>query len=247
MAWLTGGVPASNRCGGSRKVLDSMKTFSTIEPPVYTGGSAASTSRRPASAPIPVGPSILWALKTARSTPSAARSTPKCGTDWQASRTVSAPTSRALATSRSTGATVPSTLEACANASTLVRSVTISSSRSRSRRPSSVSPIQRNVAPVRRQACCHGTRLAWCSSSVTTTSSPARSVYGPASAPPTPYWLSANATRLRPSVAFRVQTSSSSARPTNAATAARACSYASVASSARVCAPRWTAAFDRVR
>ena len=31
---------------------------------------------------------------------------------------------------------------------------------------------QRSVAPVRRQSSCHGTRLAWCSISVTTISSP---------------------------------------------------------------------------
>ena len=47
---------------------------------------------------------------------------------------------------------------------------------------------------------------------------------------------------FRPSVAFRVQTRPSVGTPTNAATASRADSYPSVASSARVCAPRCTAA-----
>ena len=42
----------------------------------------------------------------------------------------------------------------------------------RSSRPSSVSPNQRSVAPVRSQSSCHGTMLEWCSISVMTTSSP---------------------------------------------------------------------------
>ena len=39
-------------------------------------------------------------------------------------------------------------------------------------RPSSVTPYQRKVAPVRRASSCHGIRLAWCSSSVVTMTSP---------------------------------------------------------------------------
>ncbi len=96
-----------------------------------------------------------------------------CGTDWHASSTVSAPTARARATSSATGRTLPSTLDWCANATIFVRSD--SSSESRSSRPSSVTEYQRSTAPVRRHSSCHGTRFAWCSSSVTTISSPGSS------------------------------------------------------------------------
>ncbi|COW34520.1 Uncharacterised protein [Mycobacterium tuberculosis] len=44
------------------------------------------------------------------------------------------------------------------NATTLTRSSRYSESRSM--RPSSVTPYQRNVAPVRRASSCHGIRLA---------------------------------------------------------------------------------------
>jgi hypothetical protein len=60
---------------------------------------------------MPIGPSILCPEKAAKSTPRAWTSTPMCGTDWQASRTVSAPTSLARLTSWSTGLIVPSTLD----------------------------------------------------------------------------------------------------------------------------------------
>ncbi len=76
-----------------------MVTVSIIDPPVRNGGIAASRSRRPYSTPIPVGPSILWPENAAKSTPRAWKSTGWCGTDWHASRTVSAPTACARATS----------------------------------------------------------------------------------------------------------------------------------------------------
>lgn len=60
---------------------------------------------------MPLGPSILCPEKAAKSTPSAWRSTGWWGTDWQASRTVSAPTAPARATSSATGATAPVTFE----------------------------------------------------------------------------------------------------------------------------------------
>ena len=103
-----------------------MVTSSTIDPPTSSGGSAASTSRRPARPPSPFGPSILCAENTARSAPRAWRSTGACGTDWQASSTVSAPTALARAASSATGLTVPSTFEAWTTASTLVRGPMIS-------------------------------------------------------------------------------------------------------------------------
>ena len=60
---------------------------------------------------MPVGPSILCPENAAKSTPSDGRSTGWCGTDWQASRTVNAPTSLARRTSSATGAPVPVTFE----------------------------------------------------------------------------------------------------------------------------------------
>ena len=73
---------------------------------------------------------------------------------------------------RSTGFSVPRMLLTWTKASTLVRSLTSASRSVRSSRPSSVSGSQRSVAPVRSQSICHGTRLEWCSISVTQTSSP---------------------------------------------------------------------------
>ena len=159
----------------------SIRTISIIEPPVRNGGIASSSSRRPYSTPTPDGPSILCPENTAKSTSSSPKCTGMCGTDWQASSSVSAPTAFARATSSATGSTVPSTLDWCANATIFVRSV--SSIESRSTRPSSVTEYQRSVAPVRRHSSCHGTRLAWCSSSVTTISSPGPSTNRSAAPP----------------------------------------------------------------
>ena len=65
---------------------------------------------------------------------------------------------------------------------------------------------------MRSQSICHGTRLEWCSISVTTIRSPARTF-----APPHEY-----ATRLIASVALRVNTVSPGTDPAKAATFARA-------------------------
>ena len=71
----------------------------------------------------------------------------------------------------------------------------------------------RKLAPVRLAMNCHGTKFAWCSSSVTTTASP-----GPRFSRPHAY-----ATRLSASVALRVKiTSRSDGALTNAATVRRA-------------------------
>ena len=88
-----------------------MVTVSIIEPPVRNGGMGDSSSRRPYSTPIPLGPSILCPENAAKSTSRACKSTGWCGTDWQASSTVSAPTALARATSSSTGASAPVTFE----------------------------------------------------------------------------------------------------------------------------------------
>ena len=150
----------------------SIVTVSIIEPPVRNTGIASSSSARPQSTPMPSGPNILCPENARRSTPRSATSTGRCGTDWQASRTTSAPTAWARSVSSRTGLSVPSTLETCVKAKTLVRSVSRLSRSVRSSRPSGVTGTQRSVAPVRRHASCHGMRLAWCSISVTSTSSP---------------------------------------------------------------------------
>ena len=101
------------------------------------------------------------------------------------------------------------TFDCPVTATSLVRSVT--SDGSTSTRPSGSDLNQRRVAPVRSASCCHGTRFAWCSISVIRISSPGLS--DP---------VSANATRLIPSVADLVNTiSSGEAAPRNAAIFAR--------------------------
>jgi hypothetical protein len=90
-----------------------------------------------------------------------------------------------------------------------------------------------STVPRSRHTICHGTRLEWCSSSLTTISSPGWSVRPTA-------W----ATRLRDSVVPRVNTISSRVRaPRKARTASRAASYSSVASSPRVWIERCTLAW----
>ena len=119
---------------------------------------------------MPVGPTILCPVNATKSAPSAATSTGSCGTAWEASTTTSAPTSWARAMIVSSGLTVPSMFDTQVSDTTAVRSVMSSSSWSRSRRPSSVMPNQRSVAPVRSVSSCHGTMLEWCSISLMTTS-----------------------------------------------------------------------------
>ncbi len=191
-----------------------------------------------------MGPSILCAENAAKSTPSAGRSTGRCGTDWQASSTVSAPTSRARATTGSTGVIAPVTFDTCVNATTRVRSVMTLAASSTRTRPSSSTSNQRRTAPVRAASSCHGTMFAWCSASVTTISSPGASAKRRAASPPRPSvaFEIPYATRLIAAVAPDVHTISPGRAPTNAATSARASSNASVASSASWCAPRCTAA-----
>ena len=72
---------------------------------------ASSSSARPHSTPMPVGPSILWAEKARKSTPSAATSTGRWGTDWAPSATTSAPAACAASAIRASGLIVPSTLD----------------------------------------------------------------------------------------------------------------------------------------
>jgi hypothetical protein len=88
-------------------------------------------------------------------------------------------------------------------------------------------PVERRARTIRR-----GTRLEWCSISVTRTRSPARRL-----AAPHEY-----ATRFSASVALRVKIVSREPQPSHAATRSRADSNASVASAASGYTPRWTLA-----
>ena len=124
---------------------------------------------------MPFGPSILWPENAAKSTPSAPKSTGMCGTDWQASSTVIAPTAEASSTSSATGATKPVTFETCENAKMRVRAVMAARASSSDQVPCSSTGMYRNVAPVFFASRCHGIRFAWCSASVTRISSPAPS------------------------------------------------------------------------
>ncbi|MNW57613.1 hypothetical protein D3C74_354310 [compost metagenome] len=157
---------------------------------------------------------------------------------------MSAPTSLARATIGATGVIAPVTFEACVNATTRVRSVMTEAASSTRMRPSSSTPNQRSTAPVRAASSCHGTRFAWCSASVRTISSPGARAKRRAASPPRPIvaFDSAYVTRLIAAVAPEVHTISSASAPTKRATADRASSNASVASSASWCAPRCTAA-----
>ena len=75
-----GGVPPSNRLGGSRKVAEPRVASRTIPPPRMSGSVSASRSGVPQSTPIPVGPSALCAEKATKSQPRACTSSLRCGT-----------------------------------------------------------------------------------------------------------------------------------------------------------------------
>ena len=217
-----GGVPASNFHGSSLGVNPSLVTLRIISPPVRNGGVASRTSVVPQSTPMPVGPHILWPVKATKSAPQACTSVARWGTYCEASTTAMAPASWAARTSRSTGSSVPSTFDMAAKVTILAPST--SRSRSvRSRCPSGRIGIQRSSMPSSSWSWCQGTMLAWCSSSVSTTASPACRLARP----------QALATRLSASVAFLVNTTSRECgAPMNRATLARAPSRAAVASSA---------------
>jgi hypothetical protein len=183
---------------------------------------------------MPVGPSILWPVNAMKSAPSSATSIGRCGTDCEQSSITSAPTSCARATIRETLLIVPRMFDMCTIETSFVRSLTRSCRPDSSSLPSSVTPNQRSVAPVRWHNNCHGTRLEWCSISETTISSP-----GPRDRNSADVYAS----RLIASDEFFVNTTSSGDdAPMNAATLARAPSYAVVASVPSVCTERDTLA-----
>ena len=57
------GVPASNLLGSCAYVVFSNVTDSIMSPPPMNGDIASSSSRRPHSTPMPVGPKSLWPEK----------------------------------------------------------------------------------------------------------------------------------------------------------------------------------------
>ena len=108
---------------------------------------------------------------------------------------------------------MPSTLDMEVMATSLVRSESSRSNASSSRRPSSVTSTNFSSSPTSRASICQGTRFEWCSSRVTTTSSPGLRNVRPQDC----------ATRLIDSVVPRVKTIwAGSAAPMNRATRARA-------------------------
>ena len=176
-----------------------MVTRRIISPPPIHGGIASRCSRLPNSAPIPVGPHILWLENAIKSQFQSCTSTAACGTACAASTAANAPTVWALATSSLVGLIVPNTFDAAVNENIFVFSVSNSSNASMSSNPSAVNGTYFNVAPVCSQTICQGTMFAWCSIAVMSTSSP-----GFRLAPPQLY-----ASRLKPSVAFRTKITSS--------------------------------------
>ncbi len=146
---------------------------------------------------MPLGPQSLCDEMATKSAPSACTSTRRWGAAWAASTTMIAPCSCAHAASVSTGLIVPSVFETRLFATTLTLPSRASpSSASSWSSPRSSIGMWRKLAPVRCAMNCHGTKFAWCSSSVITTTSP-----GPRLSRPHAY-----ATRLIASVALRVKT-----------------------------------------
>ena len=82
-----------------------------MPPPPRNGGIDSRSSARAQSTPIPVGPSILCALKQATSTSRAATSIGAWPTSWAASIAMSAPAACAASARRCSGGIVPSTLD----------------------------------------------------------------------------------------------------------------------------------------
>ena len=191
---------------------------------------ASRSASRPQSTPMPIGPSILWPVKATKSASMAWTSVARWGTYWLASTSTSAPAACAASASWRTGLMVPSTLDMADTQSSLAPS----RSRSRSVRssvPSAVTGIQRSSTPFSAASMCHGTMLAWCSSSVSTTASPSPRLARP----------HVLATRLMASVAFLANTTSALLGALmNAFTLSRAPSRPAVASLASWYEPRCT-------
>ena len=136
------GVPASNFHGRLLNDVFSSSTDWIISPPLMNGGILASSSSRPQSAPAPLGPGSLWPENAKKSQPSSCTSTARCGADWAPSTTTTASRSCAQSQISRTGLSVPSEFDWCTTATSLTRpACSIAASWSRSRRPSSVTPM----------------------------------------------------------------------------------------------------------
>ena len=104
-------MPASNLYGSSFQLVRSSATERIISPPRLNGDIRSSSSARPQSAPMPLGPQSLCDETARKSQPSACTSIARCGAACAASTTMIAPCSCAHAASFSTGLIVPSELE----------------------------------------------------------------------------------------------------------------------------------------
>ena len=113
------GVPASNRAGGSRKVVSSNVTCSIIAPPPCHGGIAASSSARaPQAADAGRAVELVRRRRRRSRQPIAATSTGSRGTAWQPSSSSSAPFECAISAARFASRIEPSTFETWAKATT---------------------------------------------------------------------------------------------------------------------------------
>ncbi len=204
-----------------------------MSPPPRKGSIASSSSSRPHSTPMPVGPSILWAEKETKSAPQALRSIGRCGAHWQASTDTTAPALLPRRMSSATGLTVPIAFESAVKVKSLGASERSFLTFSKSSVPSGSIGTYLTTTPRSAASNCHGTMFEWCSISVDSTMSPAFKNFRP----------QACATRFKDSVAFRVNINVSGfGAPTNAASFARTASAMFVDSSDKVCTPRWTLA-----
>jgi hypothetical protein len=132
---------------------------------------ASSSSGLAHRQPIPVGPRTLWPVKPKKSHPSAAMSVGRWGAYWAPSTKARAPAAWAASVSWRMGLMVPSTLDMAVKPSSLAPS-SFRSRSLRSSRPWSSMPRYRTSMLRSAFRASQGTRLAWCSISVNTTTSP---------------------------------------------------------------------------
>ena len=182
-----------------------------------------------------MGPQSLWEDATRKSQSSWATSTGRWGKLWQASTSSRAPAAWAKGAIASIGLMQPRVLLTCTKLTNLVRPLIWLRRSSRSSSPVSVRPAWRNTQPVRAASNCQGTRLLWCSITVSKISSPGLRLASP----------QLRATRLMASLALRVNTISRGlAAPMKAAALPLAASKPSVARALNWWAPRCTLALS---
>ena len=167
-----GGVPASNFQGTSLGVNPSRRTSRIISPPPRKGGMASSSSGRAHRAPMPVGPEHLVAGAAeevdVRAPPRRSAGGARAGRRRRGS---GRPAAWAASASSAMGLMVPSTFDMADTPSSLAPSrVRVRSDRSSW--PSPVSGRYRSSMPRSSLRINQGTILAWCSISVSTTTSP---------------------------------------------------------------------------